>query len=232
MLNLTLISITMKQITLILLLVLGSQPLTAQSLDSLVDNLNYKDSIAWTLLQNKKITTEQWYNQKIALGHYDNGIQAWFKYDDPIDILNTDYRNVLDSNTVVLFVPKNHQVERKNGSKYIKLYLINLTDSTLTLPRIDATIGKFSAEIFIDNKWVEFQNTKGSLCGNSYWKGKLKPEYVAAIEVSNGSLIVGDRKHKMRIVYDHYEHKIFSNEVEIFLNANQLARIEHSSQNE
>lgn len=221
----------MKQITLLLLAILGSQPLAAQSLDSLVDILNYRDSIAWTQLQGNKITTEQWYNQKITFGHYDNSIQAWFKYDDPVDILNTDYRNVLDSNTVLLYVPKHYQVERENGNKYIKLYLINLTDSTLTLPRIDATIGRFSAEIFIDNQWKEFQNTKGSSCGNSYWKGKLKPEYVAAIEVPNGSLIVGDLKRKMRIVYYHYEHKVFSNEIEIFLNANQLARIEHSIQN-
>jgi hypothetical protein len=221
----------MRQITFLLLVVLGYHPLTAQSLDSLVDILNYKDSIAWTQLQNNKITTEQWYNQIIALGHYDHDIQAWFNYEDSIDILNKVHDSIPDSNSVILYVPKHYQVERKNGGKYIKLYLINLSDSTLTLQRIDATIGRFSAEIYIDNQWLEFQNTKGSSCGNSYWKGKLKPDHFAAIEVSNEPLVVGDHKRKMRIVYDHYNHKIFSKEIEVLLNGNQLARIKHSIEN-
>jgi hypothetical protein len=158
----------MKHIVLILFLTNGLRLVEAQSLESLIDSLNYEDSIIWTQLSNKELTTEQWYNQKIELGYYEDGIQAWFKYDDPIDILNVDYKETLDTTTVVLVVPKDCQIERRNGDKYIKLYLINLTDSTLTLPRIDATIGRFSAQILIEDSWIEFQDTKGASCGNSY----------------------------------------------------------------
>jgi hypothetical protein len=127
-------------------------------------------------------------------------------------------------------VPKNYQVERPNCNNYIKLYLINLTDSTLSILRIDDIIGRFSAQILIDDHWIEFQNTSGSSCGTSYWRYKLKPEYVAAIEVSNDVLLAGELRHKVRFVYDHYDQKIYSNEVEVFLNHNQLARIKYPDQ--
>lgn len=200
----------------------------AQNSKIAIDSLLRQEQIIWEQLNKNELTTKQWYAKKIELGHYDNGIQAWFKYDEPVNVLSKQYQQLLDSSGILLFIPEDYQVERMNGNKYIKMYLLNLTDSTLTIPRMDATIDNFSTEILINSTWVEFQTTKGASCGNSYWNGKLNSKYIMELEVSNSALLSGDKKNKIRIVYNHFGSRVVSNPVAVMLNSNQIARIKYN----
>lgn len=203
---------------------------SGQSVTNSIDSLLRQEALLWGQLANQEITTKEWYEQYVALGHYNDKIQAWYRYSRPMDISNKDYAHLPDSNAILLAIPRNHQVEKSNGNKYIKMYLINRTDSTLHIPRIDATVGQFSTEILLDNQWTEFQTTLRSSCGNSYWQGKLDASYVLALEISNDFLLGGDKPYKIRVVYDHFGTRIISDTMVALLNTNQVARIRYHSE--
>jgi len=200
-----------------------------QSEEINVDKLLQQERVIWNQLMQEEITTKQWYKEKLNLGHYDDGVKSWFRYDNPINILNKDYQHLIDTNSIHLVIPENHQIQRLNGDKYIKLYLLNLTDSIMSIPRIDATIGNFSTEILIDNKWMKIQRTKGSTCGNSYWTGKLNSKSNIVLNINNGSLLVGDKSYFIRYIYQHFDNKIISNSTIAKLNKNQIARIKYQN---
>jgi len=219
----------MKKVILIIVCILVNFHVFSQTAEVNVDSLLQQESVIWNQLMNEEITTEQWYQQKLNLGHYDNGIKAWFEYKNSINILNRDYKHLLDTKAILLVIPNDYQIEWPNGNKFIKIYLLNLTDSTLKIPRIDATIDHFSAEILIENEWIEFQTTLGSSCGNSYWTDKLDSKHVLEFQVGNDSLLVGDKSYKIRIVYDHFGTRFISNTVIAMLNSNQIARIKYQN---
>ncbi|WP_316797476.1 hypothetical protein [Pedobacter agri] len=42
-----------------------------------------------------------------------------------------------------------------------------------------------STEILVDKKWLLFQKSAGSSCGNSYWTMKLAPKHYITLEIEN-----------------------------------------------
>lgn len=211
-----------------ILIILLASLLQAKSQNINIDSLIRIESNLREQLSNQEISTKYWYNQKLLLGSYSIDAQAWFKYKKPIDILDSEYSNHITPSKIKLIIPTQYQVEEINGNKFIKFYLLNLSDSSISIPRIDATIGNFSTEILIKNKWEVLQETKGSTCGNSYWTYILDSESMIELNISNQDIITGKIETPFRIVYNHFDVPIISNTINISLNSNQVARFNHS----
>lgn len=84
--------------------------------------------------------------------------------------------NKCDKNDLTILIPDSNKVFNKVNDGYILCYLINNTLDTFLIDRCDATIFPAETQILVNGIWQKFQISRGSSCGNSYFKSRLPPK--------------------------------------------------------
>ena len=112
------------------------------------------------------------------------------------------------------------------GWEYFKFYLVNTTDSTLTIPALDSTIATIESEISVEKgKWTRFQAKSpysGFVCGNSFWELKLDPGEYLEIHLESDFVGFGDTTVNYRIQLALGTDTLISNSIPVNLFGIQL----------
>jgi len=173
-------------------------------------------------LERGEITGEEWYMLKLQAGELSKEFSSWVKYDDQVDINSELYKSLKNKTGLIFHIPANYQVIKPNGNRYIQTYLFNLTDSIVSLPRMDATIDYIESELYLNNNWVKVKETRSATCGNSYWIQKLEPNEYLSIQIENHDLTLGKVKVRQKIKLKVGNQVLESREVKALLFPNQL----------
>ena len=200
----------MKQFYAILLFFWASLAAWAQT-----DSLDLK-------LQRGEITGEDWYILKLQAGEFSEDLSAWVQYDDQVDVNSKLFKSLKKKSGLIFHIPAKYQVIKTNGNRYIQAYLFNLTDSTLTLPRMDATLDGIESELYLNNNWIRIKQNSNSTCGNSYWTQKLEPNEYLSIQIENHDIALGKVKVRQKIKLKLGDQVLESREVKALLFPNQL----------
>lgn len=134
-------------------------------------------------MEQGEITTQEWYDLKLKAGYFSNESSGWIQFTDQVDINSDTYKSLKSKSGLIFHIPDNYQVIKTNGNRYIQAYLFNLTDSVVSIPRIDATIGHVECFLSVDDKWIKVKENSTSDCGNSYWTQKLEPNFYMSIQI-------------------------------------------------
>jgi hypothetical protein len=199
-----------KKLYAILLFFLATQSASAQT-----DSLDLK-------LQQGELTGEDWYMLKLQAGELSKDFSSWVKFDDQVDINSAVYKSLKKKSGLIFHIPNEYQVIKTNGNRYIQAYLFNLTDSTIQIPRMDATIYPIESELYLNKNWVKVKENTSSSCGNSYWTQKLEPNYYLSIQIDNHDITLGKVKVRQKIKLKVGGQVLESREVKAFLFPNQL----------
>jgi hypothetical protein len=200
----------MKQLYAILLFFWATLAAWAQT-----DSLDLK-------LQRGEITGEDWYILKLQAGEFSEDLSAWVQYDDQVDVNSKLFKSLKKKSGLIFHIPAKYQVIKTNGNRYIQAYLFNLTDSTLTLPRMDATLDGIESELYLNNNWIRVKQNSNSTCGNSYWTQKLEPNVYLSIQFENHDIALGKVKVRQKIKLKLGDQVLESREVKALLFPNQL----------
>jgi hypothetical protein len=200
----------MKKLYAVLLFFLATQSASAQT-----DSLDLK-------LQRGELTGEDWYILKLQAGEFSQDFSAWVQYDDQVDLNSALYKSLKTKTGLIFHIPAKYQIIKPNGNRYIQAYLFNLTDSILTVPRIDATIDYMESELYLNNNWIRVKQNSNSTCGNSYWTQKLEPNEYLSIQIENYDMAQGKVKVRQKIKLKVGGQVLESREVKAFLFPNQL----------
>ena len=200
----------MKQLYAILLFFWATLAAWAQT-----DSLDLK-------LQRGEITGEDWYILKLQAGEFSEDLSAWVQYDDQVDVNSKLFKSLKKKSGLIFHIPAKYQVIKTNGNRYIQAYLFNLTDSTLTLPRMDATLDGIESELYLNNTWVKVKENRTATCGNSYWNQKLEPNEYLSIQIENHDIALGKVKVRQKIKLKLGDQVLESREVKALLFPNQL----------
>jgi predicted Zn-dependent peptidase len=173
-------------------------------------------------LQRGEITGEDWYILKLQAGEFSEDLSAWVQYDDQVDVNSKLFKSLKKKSGLVFHIPAYYQVIKTNGNRYIQAYLFNLTDSTLTLPRMDATLDGIESELYLNNNWIRVKQNSNSTCGNSYWTQKLEPNEYLSIQIENHDIALGKVKVRQKIKLKLGDQVLESREVKALLFPNQL----------
>ena len=125
--------------------------------------------------------------------------------------------------SLVLLTKKYLIITQFNGNTYLQCFLINNTDSIVSINRADATIVGFSTEILKDKVWQHFQRDIGSSCGNSYWFQKLGDQQALSIQLDHAES--GDIKIPFRIKYIYNGTVIYSNSIMVDIDQKNYDRV-------
>ncbi len=139
-------------------------------------------------MERGEITGEEWYLGTLKLGQVSDDANGWVKYDDQVDVNSKLYKSLKKKSGLIFHIPAKYQVIKSNGNRYIQAYLFNLTDSTIQIPRMDATIYQIESELYLNKNWVKVKENTSSTCGNSYWTQKLEPNTYLSIQIDNHDL--------------------------------------------
>lgn len=200
----------MKQLLVILLFLLITGTAWAQA-DSL-----------YRQLERGEITGEEWYLGTLKLGKVSDDVNAWVQYEDQVAVNSKLYKSLPKKSGLIFHIPKEYQVIKANGNRYIQAYLFNLSDSTVTLPRLDATLDGIESELYLNDTWVKVKETKPASCGNSYWSQKLEPNTYLSIQIDNHDIALGKVKVRQKIKLKVGDQVLESREVKALLFPNQL----------
>ena len=173
-------------------------------------------------LERGEITGKEWYMLKLQAGELSKDFSAWVKYDDQVDINSALYESLKNKTGLIFHIPAKYQVIKPNGNRYIQTYLFNLTDSIVTLPRMDATIDHIESELYLNNNWVKVKEIRPATCGNSYWTQKLEPNEYLSIQIENDDMALGKVKVRQKIKLKVGDQILESRELKAFLFPNQL----------
>jgi hypothetical protein len=173
-------------------------------------------------LQRGEITGEDWYILKLQAGEFSEDLSAWVQYDDQVDVNSKLFKSLKKKSGLIFHIPAKYQVIKTNGNRYIQAYLFNLTDSTLTLPRMDATLDGIESELYLNNTWVKVKENRAATCGNSYWTQKLEPNEYLSIQIENHDIALGKVKVRQKIKLKLGDQVLESREVKALLFPNQL----------
>ena len=173
-------------------------------------------------LQRGEITGEDWYILKLQAGEFSEDLSAWVQYDDQVDVNSKLFKSLKKKSGLIFHIPAKYQVIKTNGNRYIQAYLFNLTDSTLTLPRMDATLDGIESELYLNNTWVKVKENRTATCGNSYWNQKLEPNEYLSIQIENHDIALGKVKVRQKIKLKLGDQVLESREVKALLFPNQL----------
>lgn len=173
-------------------------------------------------LQRGEITGEDWYILKLQAGEFSEDLSAWVQYDDQVDVNSKLFKSLKKKSGLIFHIPAKYQVIKTNGNRYIQAYLFNLTDSTLTLPRMDATLDGIESELYLNNNWIRVKQNSNSTCGNSYWTQKLEPNEYLSIQIENHDIALGKVKVRQKIKLKLGDQVLESREVKALLFPNQL----------
>lgn len=171
-------------------------------------------------MERGEITGEEWYLGTLKLGQVSDDANGWVKYDDQVDVNSKLYKSLKKKSGLIFHIPAKYQVIMSNGNRYIQAYLFNLTDSTIQIPRMDATIYQIESELYLNKNRVKVKENTSSTCGNSYWVQKLAPNYYLSIQVSNHDISFGKIKVRQKVKLG--DQVLESREVKALLFPNQL----------
>ncbi len=202
----------MKQLQLILLFLLTTATAWGQG---------QADSL-YRQLERGEITEKEWYLGTLKLGKVSDESNGWVQYYDLVDFNSKLYKSLKKKSGIIFHIPNKYQVIQSNGNRYIQAYLFNLTDSTVQIPRMDATIYPIESEFYLKKNWVKVKENASSTCGNSYWVQKLPPNSFLSIQVSNHDISFGKIKVRQRVKLKLGGQVLESREVKALLFPNQL----------
>ncbi|MGY6647909.1 hypothetical protein [Wenyingzhuangia sp. IMCC45574] len=106
------------------------------------------------------------------------------------------------------------------GIEGFKIYIINKTDSIITLPAQDSRL-YLKRQVFYKNKWQDIEYLPSSWCGNSYHRVFIKPKEYWDF---TAPCLIGKIKGKFRFKLDTNNTSIYSNEFEGSFNKKQLTK--------
>lgn len=118
---------------------------------------------------------------------------------------------------------KNELITTYVGNIYLQCFLINNTDTTVTIPRSDATIAGFHTEIYKNGVWVKFQKPLEAGCGNSDWQQKLQSQQVLSIQLEHAEN--GPIEVPFRIRYHYFDRLIYSNIIKVTIDQKNYDRV-------
>jgi hypothetical protein len=173
-------------------------------------------------MERGEITGEEWYLGTLKLGKVSDDANGWVKYDDQVDVNSKLYKSLKKKSGLIFHIPNEYQVIKTNGNRYIQAYLFNLTDSTIQIPRMDATIYPIESELYLNKNWVKVKDNTSSTCGNSYWTQKLEPNNYLSIQIDNHDITLGKVKVRQKIKLKVGDQVLESREVKAFLFPKQL----------
>lgn len=173
-------------------------------------------------LERGEITGEEWYLGTLKLGKISDDANGWVKHEDQVAINSKLYKSLQKKSGIIFHIPNTYQVIQSNGNRYIQAYLFNLTDSTIQIPRMDATLDGIESELYLNDTWVKVQETKPASCGNSYWIQKLEPNTYLSIQIDNHDIALGKVKVRQKIKLKVGDQVLESREVKALLFPNQL----------
>lgn len=173
-------------------------------------------------MERGEITGEEWYLGILKLGQVSDDANGWVKYDDQVDVNSKLYKSLKKKSGLIFHIPNEYQVIMTNGNRYIQAYLFNLTDSIVTLPRMDATLDGVESELYLNHTWVKVKETKSASCGNSYWTQKLEPNNYLSIQIDNHDITLGKVKVRQKVKLKLGDQVLESREVKALLFPNQL----------
>ena len=202
----------MKQLQLILFFLLTTGAVWGQG---------QADSL-YRQMERGEITGKEWYLGILKLGKVSDDVNGWVKYDDQVDVNSKLFKSLKKKSGLIFHIPAKYQVIKTNGNRYIQAYLFNLTDSTLTLPRMDATLDGIESELYLNNNWIRVKQNSNSTCGNSYWTQKLEPNEYLSIQIENHDIALGKVKVRQKIKLKLGDQVLESREVKALLFPNQL----------
>ena len=202
----------MKQLQLILLFLLTAGTAWGQG---------QADSL-YRQMERGEITEKEWYLGTLKLGQVSDDANGWVQYDDLVDVNSKLYKSLKKKSGIIFHIPNKYQVIQSNGNRYIQAYLFNLTDSTIEIPRMDATIYPIESEFYLNKNWVKVKENTSSTCGNSYWVQKLAPNSYLSIQISNHDISFGKIKVRQKVKLKLGDQVLESREVKALLFPNQL----------
>lgn len=196
-------------------------PCTALSqLNPLLDSLDEQ-------MHQGKITSEEWYYRSIEAGLIFPFEESGFV--ESLDSLNHNQdlcRSLKKKSGLILHVPKDFQRIAGNGNRSIQAYIINLTDTSVSIPRKDAVIKPVDQFLLIKGNWKQIKDEGLAGCGNGYWTQELKPNHYLSISISNHDISTGNIKVKQKIRLNINGYVLESSDVTALLNENQLMYLE------
>lgn len=139
-----------------------------------------------------------------------------------MDINSDIYKSLKSKSGLIFYIPDKYQVIKTNGNRYIQAYLFNLTDTVVSIPRIDATIDNIENILFVNGKWIKVKENSKSDCGYSYWTQKLEPDFYMSIQINNHDISLGTIKVRQIIKLNIGGHILESREVNAMLNKSQM----------
>jgi len=147
----------MKLFTLFLIIMMSYNPLNSQNLDCI--NVKYKLR-GYLYAASSQADT-------MALGGFYEDNNRPKKIDKYIgEIASKDeYQLIVKTDSITAF---------NNGIKGYKLYLINNTDTIVTLAAQDSRL-YIKRQVFYKNQWRDIEYLPSSWCGNSYHYVSLRP---------------------------------------------------------
>jgi hypothetical protein len=125
--------------------------------------------------------------------------------------------------SLVLMSKKDLITTPSNGNSYLQCFLINNTDTIVSISRADATIVGFSTEILKDKVWQHFQKDLVVSCGNSFWIQKLGEQEVLSIQLDHAES--GNIKIPFRIKYTHNGTALYSNAIMVDIDQKNYDRV-------
>jgi hypothetical protein len=135
-------------------------------------------------------------------------------------------KQIKEKSLTLILLPKNELITTAKGNTYLKGFLVNNTDTTSVISRLDAVLKGCSTEILKDGIWQTFQNLSLPGCGNSNWKQNLIPQGVLSIRYDHSES--GPLKVLFRIKFNHDKKVIYSNEIMIDLDQENYDRVGRS----
>jgi hypothetical protein len=188
----------------------------------------------WTKLENKlnaqldsgRIDSKQWYKgRRIDAGSLGSSLQAWFVSEAGIDKISPIVNSPGGNRPIELLIPEEFQVTKENGNRYIKLILINNSDSIIQISRSDATVLGLSCYVKLRNEWILLRGTPIVRCGNSFFTQPLASKSFITVELENIDHGDGDIEVPFKVYYKMINYSLESKEIKIRMLSNQVQRV-------
>ncbi|PTX44657.1 hypothetical protein C8P64_0639 [Christiangramia gaetbulicola] len=176
------------------------------------------ESELWTKLNNKEITTKEWYIAKMKdAGSLNNNFSAWFR--------NIDSLTKNSNHQIKLYFENDYQIEKKNGNRYARMILENNRNKEIPIDRIDSTIDNLQEYFFITGNWIPGRKNSKSSCGNSYYTQPLAPHNKLIFDLENSELNLGENKIPYKVTIEINGEIVESNIINVNLYDSQLQRL-------
>jgi|GEM_PF-2741563 len=180
----------------------------------------------WADLDSGKINSEEWYQRiRVEAGSLGMSFQAWFVSKTTIAETSQRENEITLHKGVAVLIPNKFQVIKDNGNRYIQLFLVNNSDTTVNISRNDATVLDLSCYVRLSNEWILLRGTPIVPCGNTAFTETLLKKTLMTIELDNADQGDGDSEVPFKVKFQMNDRLIESNEIQIKLHINQINRL-------